>query len=116
VSLESSSSWLPITVHQPPEVFMKIQLSLAVGWIFTIEELVPFIDNNFHTLRHRESRALAGEMMGGRGALIHAMKYPDYFSVVYAMNPVGTGRGYCPFRPTLIGKRCIRRNRFLIFR
>jgi hypothetical protein len=65
---------------------------------FTIMELVPFIDATFRTIRHRDSRALIGEMMGGRGALLHAMQYPDFFSVVYAMNPVGTGMGLLPIQ------------------
>jgi len=37
-------------------------------------------------------------MMGGRGAFAHAMQYPDLFSVLYAMNPVGTGTGVLPIQ------------------
>src|SRR6478752_5560177 len=36
---------------------------------FTTEELVPFIDGKFRTIRQRDSRGLAGDFMGGRGAL-----------------------------------------------
>jgi enterochelin esterase-like enzyme len=72
--------------------------SPATGrWLdYTVEELVPFIDNKFRTLRRAESRALAGEMMGGRGALILAMRNPEIFGTTYALNPVGTGTGLLP--------------------
>ena len=61
-----------------------------------MKELVPFIDAHFHTLRQRESRGVAGDFVGGRGALITAMMYPDIFSVVYALHPVATGTGWIP--------------------
>jgi hypothetical protein len=67
-------------------------------WLdFTTQELVPFIDSSFRTLRHRNSRALAGDFMGGRGALQLAMTHADLFGVVYAMHPVATGMGYLPW-------------------
>jgi enterochelin esterase-like enzyme len=74
--------------------------SPATGrWLdYTIQELVPFIDSRFRTIRRAESRALAGDMMGGRGALLLAMQYPEIFSVVYAMNPLGTGPGVLPIQ------------------
>lgn len=74
--------------------------SPATGrWLdYTVKELVPFIDSKFRTLRRAESRALAGEMMGGRGALLLAMRNPEIFSLVYALNPVGTGTGLLPIQ------------------
>ena len=66
-------------------------------WLdFTAKELVPFVDQRFRTIPEREARGLAGEFMGGRGAFILAMLYPDLFSVLYAMHPVGTGTGMVP--------------------
>jgi S-formylglutathione hydrolase FrmB len=66
-------------------------------WLdFTTEELVPFIDGKFRTIRHRDSRALTGDFMGGRGVLQLAMVHADLFSVAYAMHPVATGAGYLP--------------------
>ncbi len=66
-------------------------------WLdYTIKEVVPFVDNNFRTIRHRDSRGLAGEFIGGYGALKFAMLYPELFSVVYALHPVGTGSGLMP--------------------
>ncbi|TAE30209.1 MAG: hypothetical protein EAZ91_10805 [Cytophagales bacterium] len=67
-------------------------------WLdFTAGELVPFIDRRFRTLPHRNSRAVAGDFLGGRGALKLAMTHADLFSVVYALHPVATGSGQTPW-------------------
>ena len=63
----------------------------------TIQEIIPFIDKNFRTIARRESRAVMGEFMGGRGALKLAMTQPDLFSSVYALHPVATGMGELPW-------------------
>jgi pimeloyl-ACP methyl ester carboxylesterase len=60
---------------------------------FMIQELVPYIDANFRTLPHRDSRGIAGDFMGGYGAIRFGMKHPDVFGSVYALHPVGTGSG-----------------------
>lgn len=66
-------------------------------WLdFTVDELVPFIDSYFRTIKNRDSRGLAGDFVGGRGALVLSMLYPDMFSVMYAMHPVATGTGPIP--------------------
>lgn len=72
--------------------------SVVTGrWLdFTVDELVPFIDGRFRTIKNRDSRGLAGDFVGGRGALVLSMLYPDVFSVVYAMHPVATGMGPIP--------------------
>lgn len=91
---------LVVADYSSPTTGSLYENSTTTGrWLdFTVNELVPFIDHNFHTFRNRDSRALVGEMMGGRGALMLAMKAPDLFSVVYAMNPVGTGTGVLPIQ------------------
>jgi hypothetical protein len=60
---------------------------------FMIQELVPYIDANFKTLPHRNSRGIAGIFIGGYGAIRFGMRHPDVFGSVYAMHPVGTGSG-----------------------
>jgi enterochelin esterase-like enzyme len=66
-------------------------------WLdFIVEELVPFIDARFRTLPTRRSRGLAGDFLGGYAALKLAMLYPEQFSAVYALHPVGTGTGLIP--------------------
>lgn len=67
-------------------------------WLdFTVQELVPFIDGKFRTLKHRNSRAIVGDFFGGRGALKLAMVHADVFSVAYALHPVATGNGSLPW-------------------
>jgi hypothetical protein len=61
-----------------------------------MNEVLPYIDGHFRTIRHRDSRGLAGDFIGGYGALKFAMLYPDFFGAVYALHPVGTGTGLRP--------------------
>lgn len=75
-------------------------------WLdYTINEVLPYVDNHFRTIRHRSGRGLAGEFLGGYGALKFAMLYPDHFSVAYALHPVGTGSGLMPGRAMVDWKR-----------
>ena len=67
-------------------------------WLdFTVNELIPYVDNKFRTIRHRDSRAITGDFMGGRGALKLAIKNADLFATVYALHPVATGTGDIPW-------------------
>jgi enterochelin esterase-like enzyme len=85
--------------YSTPTVGSLYENSSTSGrWLdFTVDELIPFIDKKFRTLPHRDSRALAGNFMGARGALKLAMTHAEIFSVVYAMHPVATGTGYLPW-------------------
>jgi hypothetical protein len=60
---------------------------------FVIAELVPYVDANFKTLPERAARGIAGDRMGGYGAIRLAMRHPEVFGSVYALHPVGTGSG-----------------------
>ena len=60
---------------------------------FMTGDLVPWTDGRFRTLANRQSRGLAGDRMGGYGALAFAMRHADVFGAVYALHPVGTGLG-----------------------
>jgi S-formylglutathione hydrolase FrmB len=67
-------------------------------WIdYTVDEVVPLIDAKYRTLARRESRAVAGDLFGGRGALKLAMVKADVFSVAYALHPVAAGTGEIPW-------------------
>jgi enterochelin esterase-like enzyme len=46
-----------------------------------IKELIPFIDEEYRTIRNSKNRATMGFSMGGFGALILPLKHPDIFSV-----------------------------------
>jgi hypothetical protein len=60
---------------------------------FMVRELVPYVDANFRTLAGRDSRGIAGDFMGGYGAIRFGRTHPEVFGSVYALHPVGTGSG-----------------------
>lgn len=57
---------------------------------FVSQELVQYIDARYRTRTDRASRGLAGQSMGGFGALYLAQKHSDVFGAVYAMSPCCT--------------------------
>jgi S-formylglutathione hydrolase FrmB len=48
---------------------------------YLIEEIVPFVDENFRTINDRNSRAVMGKSSGGYGAVIMAMRHADVFGL-----------------------------------
>jgi S-formylglutathione hydrolase len=54
---------------------------------YITQEIVGYVDAKYRTLRMPASRGLVGHSMGGNGALRLAMKHPDVYGVVYALNP-----------------------------
>jgi ketosteroid isomerase-like protein len=63
---------------------------------FMVRELVPFVDAHYRTLATRNSRGIAGDGVGGYGAIRFGMRRPDMFGAVYAMQPLGTGGSIQP--------------------
>ena len=53
---------------------------------FIIDELKPYIDKNFRTLRHREDTAMVGSSMGGFISLAAGVKYQHVFSKIAALS------------------------------
>lgn len=49
-----------------------------------IQEMIPYIDEEYRTDTARESRSLSGFSMGGGMAFMYAIKYPELFSRVTA--------------------------------
>lgn len=47
-----------------------------------IKELIPHIDQRYHTIARRDTRAIEGYSMGGYGAAHLGFKYPDLFGIV----------------------------------
>lgn len=60
---------------------------------FMVRELVPWIDARYRTIARSDSRGVAGDRMGGHGAIRFGMRHPDIFGAVYALHPIGTGPG-----------------------
>lgn len=48
---------------------------------YLINEIVPFVDENFRTIDNQNSRAVMGKSSGGYGALIMAMRHADTFGL-----------------------------------
>ncbi len=46
---------------------------------FHVDQLVPWVDHTFRTIRDRSQRAIAGLSMGGFGSLSYASRHPDLF-------------------------------------
>jgi enterochelin esterase family protein len=49
---------------------------------YLTREIVPFVDENFHTVADRGSRAVMGKSSGGYGALIMGLRHADQFGLV----------------------------------
>lgn len=60
---------------------------------FVSRELVAWVDGRYRTLAARDSRGIAGDRMGGHGAIRLAMRHPEVFGAVYALHPIGMGPG-----------------------
>lgn len=48
---------------------------------YLTQEIVPFVDENFSTIKDRNARAVMGKSSGGYGALIMAMRHSDIFGL-----------------------------------
>jgi S-formylglutathione hydrolase FrmB len=51
---------------------------------YITQEIVGFVDANYRTIPHRDSRGIWGHSMGATGALHLALLYPEVFSAVTA--------------------------------
>ncbi len=62
--------------------------SVTIGdWeTFITDELVGYIDANYRTKAHVQSRGLAGHSMGGYGTIRLGMKNPDVYSAIYVLS------------------------------
>ena len=49
---------------------------------YIVRDLVNFIDRQYRTIAHRDSRGITGFSMGGYGSMHLVLKYPEVFSVV----------------------------------
>jgi len=53
---------------------------------FVARDLVAFIDSHYRTIATREGRGLAGHSMGGYGAWVVGMAYPESFDSIWAQS------------------------------
>lgn len=54
---------------------------------FLSQEVVPFLDENFSTLKTGKSRTLMGDSLAGTLALMTAIKYPHIFGKIIMQSP-----------------------------
>ncbi|MGW0807695.1 alpha/beta hydrolase [Nonomuraea sp. NPDC002799] len=54
---------------------------------FHVNQLIPWIDANYNTVKTRDGRAIAGISMGGFGALKYAAAHPGVFGTAGALSP-----------------------------
>lgn len=47
-----------------------------------VQELVPYVDQNYRTMAERNARAVIGKSSGGYGAIILAMHHPETFGIM----------------------------------
>ena len=60
------------------------------GWdTFISRDVVDYVDAHYRTQADRLHRGIAGQSMGGFGALSLAGRHPDVFAHVYALSPYG---------------------------
>ena len=53
---------------------------------YILEELIPDVDNRLRTIRDRRGRGIAGNSMGGYGALKFGLKHPEVFTLAASMS------------------------------
>jgi len=54
---------------------------------YIVNEVVSYIDGNFRTIARPEARGIAGNTMGGFGAITIGIKHPEIFTCIYALCP-----------------------------
>lgn len=54
---------------------------------YMFQEFIPYIEANYRCRTDKGSRAVAGLSMGGYGAFMYALHYPDMFAACVAMSP-----------------------------
>ncbi|MFZ4456656.1 MAG: alpha/beta hydrolase [Bacteroidales bacterium] len=55
---------------------------------FIINDLIPYIDTHYATVRNRQARAVLGLSMGGHGAFYLAIRHKDLFGHIGSMSGV----------------------------
>jgi S-formylglutathione hydrolase FrmB len=67
---------------------MYTNSSLIGNWAdFTSKDLVTYVDQNYRSIKDKDSRGIAGFSGGGHGAIKLGMLFPEVFSCVYALSP-----------------------------
>ncbi len=75
---------IPPMIIVTPDGFTSFYINRADGKLnyedFFIKELIPHIEKTYKVKAERKYRGIAGLSMGGYGALMYALKYPNLFA------------------------------------
>ena len=75
---------IPPMIIVTPDGFTSFYINTADGKLnyedFFIKELIPHIEKIYKVKAERKYRGIAGLSMGGYGALMYALKYPNLFA------------------------------------
>ncbi|MBW3466698.1 alpha/beta hydrolase [Arthrospiribacter ruber] len=52
------------------------------------QELIPYVDQTYNTIKNREGRAITGLSMGGHGSMLISSKHPELFIAAGSMSGV----------------------------
>ena len=70
-----------------PDGFTSFYINTADGKLnyedFFIKELIPHIEKTYKVKAEKRFRGIAGLSMGGYGALMYALKYPNLFVSIF---------------------------------
>lgn len=53
---------------------------------YMIDDVIPYFDRHYRTIASRHGRAIAGDSMGGYGAMMLALKHPSMFAAVASLS------------------------------
>lgn len=87
---ETGDSFLLVVVHGRNVLGGSFYVDSPVtgNWErWVVHDVVAYVDAHYRTLPDAASRGLAGDSMGGCGALHVAMRHPERFGAVYAISP-----------------------------
>ena len=74
----------------------------APAWeTFHIDELIPFVDSEYRTIRARSGRLIAGLSMGGFGSTSYAARHPDLFVAAGSFSGAVDTRLFDPVEPVV---------------
>ncbi|MCX6331048.1 MAG: alpha/beta hydrolase family protein [Bacteroidetes bacterium] len=87
-----SDGTIPPMIIVTPDGFKSFYINAADGSLdyedFFIKELIPFIEKTYKVKSEKRYRGVAGLSMGGYGALIYGLKYPQLFAAVAPLSAV----------------------------
>ncbi len=93
---EQTTEGLPVIVVMPDIGLGDDGGGYCTNWVsgtyswetFHIDELIPWVDHDLHTIATRDGRAIAGLSQGGFCSLSYAARHPDLFQTALAYSGV----------------------------